>query len=57
MFFSTVQRYELWKYLPNFLQNSENITIFAAEKENLSIQAPSERLKQNKTLNYDGNPR
>ena len=30
------QRYEVWKYYPNFLRNSENIPKFATGKENLS---------------------
>ena len=45
-----VQRYEVWKYPPNFLRNSENIPKFAAEKENISDLDSQIVLKQNKTL-------
>jgi hypothetical protein len=32
-----MQRYEVWKYPPNFLLNPEEIPKFAAEKEKLSV--------------------
>ena len=48
-FLLSVQRYEVWKYPPKLLHNSENITNFAAKKENLSDRGLQKSLKQNKT--------
>jgi hypothetical protein len=48
--FSTVQRYELWKYSPNFLLNSENIPNFAPCKEYLSDSGANRRTLQNNIL-------
>jgi len=45
-----------WKYHPNFLLNSENVTKFAAVKENLSIWGFSKALSQNIIPNYGRNP-
>ena len=45
----TVQRYELWKYPPNFLWNSENITNITPDLEQYSKLGTFKSLKQNKT--------
>jgi hypothetical protein len=50
-----VQRYDVWKYYPNFLRNSENIPKFAAEKENLSDSGALNASKQNNILKFKKN--
>ena len=50
MFNFWVQRYDVWKYPPNFLHNSENIPKFAAQKEKLSKKGFIRARKQNKIL-------
>ena len=44
--FSTVQNYNIWKYPPNFLQNSENTANFAGETEYNSKTGFSDAFKQ-----------
>ena len=53
MFIFTVQRYDVWKYYPNFFRNSENIPKFAAEKENLSDSGALSASKQNNILKFN----
>ena len=45
-----VQRYEVWKYLPNFLHISEKIPKFAPQKEESSKRGFQKVTKQNNFL-------
>ena len=45
-----VQRYEVWKYPPNFLRISENMPKFAPQREESSVRRFLNVVKQNNFL-------